>query len=72
MVLWFSVTYEITFQREQITSHEEQVNKLENLLAEHKRSTIPTKGLALQNYKEKEAYLLYEVHDLKQHYSNFF
>ncbi|XP_055630211.1 PH and SEC7 domain-containing protein isoform X2 [Toxorhynchites rutilus septentrionalis] len=54
--------------REQITSHEEQVNKLENLLAEHKRSTIPTKGLALQNYKEKEAYLLYELKRYKTYY----
>lgn len=54
--------------REQLASHEEQVNKLENLLAEHKRSTIPTKGLALQNYKEKEAYLLYELKRYKTYY----
>ncbi|XP_062537193.1 PH and SEC7 domain-containing protein isoform X2 [Armigeres subalbatus] len=54
--------------REQLVSHEEQVNKLENLLAEHKRSTIPTKGLALQNYKEKEAYLLYELKRYKTYY----
>ncbi|XP_055534343.1 PH and SEC7 domain-containing protein isoform X2 [Wyeomyia smithii] len=54
--------------REQLASHEEQVNKLENLLAEHKRSSIPTKGLALQNYKEKEAYLLYELKRYKTYY----
>ncbi|XP_058443579.1 PH and SEC7 domain-containing protein isoform X3 [Malaya genurostris] len=54
--------------REQLASHEDQVNKLENLLAEHKRSTIPTKGLALQNYKEKEAYLLYELKRYKTYY----
>ncbi|XP_055593560.1 PH and SEC7 domain-containing protein isoform X2 [Uranotaenia lowii] len=54
--------------RDQLASHEEQVNKLENLLAEHKRSTIPTKGLALQNYKEKEAYLLHELKRYKTYY----
>ncbi|XP_058820112.1 PH and SEC7 domain-containing protein isoform X2 [Topomyia yanbarensis] len=54
--------------REQVASHEEQVNKLDNLLTEHKRSTIPTKGLALQNYKEKEAYLLYELKRYKTYY----
>lgn len=42
-------------------SHEEQVTKLENTVAEHKRGSVPTKGLALQNYREKEAYLQYEV-----------
>lgn len=49
------------FQREQLGSHEEQVNKLENTLADHKRDTMPTKGLALQNYREKEAFLQFEV-----------
>lgn len=37
-------------QKEQLNSHEEQLKKLEALLAEHKRGTLPTKGLALQNY----------------------
>jgi PH/SEC7 domain-containing protein len=49
------------FQREQLASHEEQVNKLTTALAEHRLETMPTKGLALQNYREKESYLQYEV-----------
>lgn len=28
---------------------------------EHRKGPIPNKGLALQNYKEKENYLQYEV-----------
>jgi hypothetical protein len=48
-------------QRDQLKSHEEQVAKLESETAEHKQGTVPTKGLALQNYREKEAYLQYEV-----------
>ncbi|KAG5673987.1 hypothetical protein PVAND_003983 [Polypedilum vanderplanki] len=48
--------------RDQLASHEEQVTKLENSLAEHKQGqTVPIKGLALQNYREKEAYLQYEL-----------
>lgn len=35
--------------------------QLEASLAEHKRATVPNKGLPMQNYKEKETYLLYEV-----------
>lgn len=50
-------------QRDQLASHEEQVMKLENALTEHKQGTVPTKGLALQNYREKEAYLQYEVYN---------
>lgn len=34
---------------------------LEQNVDEHKQSTVPSKGLALQYYKEKEAYLNYEV-----------
>lgn len=30
-------------------------------MTEHKRGTLPTKGQALQNYRDKEAYLQYEV-----------
>lgn len=47
--------------REQLSSHENQVTKLENQLADHRRGSVPTKGLALQNYKEKEAYLQFEL-----------
>lgn len=39
------------------------MTKLENQLADHRRGSVPTKGLALQNYKEKEAYLQFEVSD---------
>ena len=31
------------------------------MLADHKRGSAPSKGLPLQNYKEKESYLAYEV-----------
>lgn len=48
-------------QRDQLASHEEQVAKLESSLAEHKSGSVPTKGLNLQNHREKEAYLQYEV-----------
>jgi PH/SEC7 domain-containing protein len=47
--------------RVQLASHEEQVNKLTAELADHRSGTMPSKGLALQNYKEKEAYLQYEL-----------
>ena len=42
-------------------SHEQQLNKFENTILEHKKGPIPSKGLALQNYKEKEVFLQYEV-----------
>lgn len=51
--------------RDQLSSHEEQVAKLENTVAEHKSGSVPTKGLALQNYREKEAYLQYELRRYK-------
>lgn len=35
--------------------------KIESTIADHKSGSVPTKGLALQNYREKEAYLQYEV-----------
>ncbi|CRL06997.1 CLUMA_CG019982, isoform A [Clunio marinus] len=47
--------------REQLASHEEQVTKLENALTEHKSGAAPTKGLALQNHREKENYLQFEL-----------
>lgn len=50
-----------SFQREQLQSHENKVSQLEELLNEHKRSPVPTKGLPYQNYTEKENYLQYEV-----------
>lgn len=53
-------------QRDQLSSHEEQVTKLENTLADHKRGSVPTKGLALQNYREKETYLQFEVRNLNE------
>jgi PH and SEC7 domain-containing protein len=51
-------------QRDQLASHEGHVTKLENSLADHRRGSVPTKGLALQNYKEKEAYMQFEVNTL--------
>lgn len=48
-------------QREQLASHEEKVLRLGDDLAEHKRNPPPSKGLQLQNYIEKDAYLQYEV-----------
>lgn len=42
-------------------NHEEKVSQLEATLADHKKGPIPNKGLPLQNYKEKETYLQYEV-----------
>ncbi|KAH8357203.1 hypothetical protein KR084_009303, partial [Drosophila pseudotakahashii] len=47
--------------KEQLDSHEVQLAQLDQELNEHKKGPIPSKGLALQNYKEKESYLQYEV-----------
>ncbi|XP_018568967.1 exchange factor for Arf-6 isoform X3 [Anoplophora glabripennis] len=49
--------------REQLADHEERVMRLEAMLDEHRRSP-PEKGSksqVVQNYKEKEAYLNYEL-----------
>lgn len=54
----------ISLQKEQLESHEQQLNKLENTILEHKKGPIPSKGLALQNYKEKDSFLQYEVMNL--------
>lgn len=48
-------------QRQQLANHQNKLSQLEVMLAEHKRSTVPNKGLPLQNYKEKDAYLQFEV-----------
>lgn len=53
----------VIFQREQLADHEERVMRLEAMLDEHRRSP-PEKGSksqVLQNYKEKETYLNFEV-----------
>lgn len=42
-------------------SHETKVIQLQESLSEHKQGPVPTKGLPLQNYVEKENYLQYEV-----------
>ncbi|XP_043652834.1 PH and SEC7 domain-containing protein isoform X3 [Drosophila teissieri] len=47
--------------KEQLDSHEVQLAQLDQELNEHKKGPIPSKGLALQNYKEKESYLQYEL-----------
>lgn len=49
--------------REQLADHEERVMRLETTLDEHRKSP-PEKGsksLVVQNYKEKEAYLTFEI-----------
>lgn len=48
-------------QKEQLDSHELQVTQLKHELKEHQKTPVPSKGLPLQNHKEKEAYLQYEV-----------
>lgn len=48
-------------QKEQLESHELQVTQLKHELKEHQKTPVPSKGLPLQNFKEKEAYLQYEV-----------
>ncbi|GBP01665.1 PH and SEC7 domain-containing protein 3, partial [Eumeta japonica] len=55
--------------KEQLESHEQQLNKLENTILEHKKGPIPSKGLALQNYKEKEVFLQYELRRYKAYVS---
>ncbi|XP_053677946.1 PH and SEC7 domain-containing protein [Anopheles nili] len=55
--------------RDQLASHERQITKIMNLLEEHKVSAAPPKGLALQNYKEKEVYLQYELKRYKTYYN---
>uniref|UniRef100_A0A1L8DVH4 PH and SEC7 domain-containing protein 4 n=1 Tax=Nyssomyia neivai TaxID=330878 RepID=A0A1L8DVH4_9DIPT len=47
--------------REQLMSHDTKIIQLENEIEEHRRGPVPTKGLPLQNYKEKESFLLYEL-----------
>ncbi|XP_050088519.1 PH and SEC7 domain-containing protein-like isoform X2 [Anopheles aquasalis] len=46
---------------QQLASHERQVCKLELELGEHRASTVPPRGMANQNYREKEQYLEYEL-----------
>lgn len=52
-------------QRQQLANHQNKVSQLEAALAEHKSATIPNKGLPLQNYKEKDAFLQYEVRTVR-------
>ncbi|XP_076241756.1 exchange factor for Arf 6 isoform X2 [Calliopsis andreniformis] len=49
--------------REQLRDHEERVSRLEAELEEHRRHPPErgAKALAVQNYKEKDAYLHYEL-----------
>ncbi|XP_055851059.1 PH and SEC7 domain-containing protein isoform X2 [Episyrphus balteatus] len=62
-------THTKLLMKEQLTSHEHQVIQLENTVAEHKKGPIPSKGLPLQNYKEKENYLQYELRRYKTYVS---
>lgn len=54
-------------QKEQLTTQEAKIIQLQEEWEEHKNGQVPTKGLALQNYKEKDAYLHFEVIGLKNH-----
>lgn len=51
------------FQREQLRDHEERVMRLEAELNEHRKQPPErgAKALVVQNYKEKDAYLNFEV-----------
>ncbi|KRT83321.1 Pleckstrin homology domain containing protein [Oryctes borbonicus] len=66
--------------REQLREHEERVMRLENELEEHRKAPPErgAKSLIIQNYKEKEVYLIFElrrysayVNVLKAHVSRF-
>lgn len=63
-------------QREQLRDHEERVFRLENELEEHRRMPPErgSKSLVIQNYKEKEVYLNYEVSSLTLdlHFCDYF
>ena len=50
-------------KREQLRDHEERVQRLEAELEDHRRHPPErsTKSLSIQNYKEKDVYLHYEV-----------
>lgn len=50
-------------QRDQLADHEERVTRLENELEEHQKMPPErgSKSLTIQNYKEREVYLSYEV-----------
>lgn len=50
-------------QREQLRDHEERVMRLEAELSEHRKQPPErgAKALNIQNYKEKDAYLNFEV-----------
>lgn len=52
-------------QKDQLKEHERMVEELGNELETH-RKHVPdksAKNIVMQNYKEKEAYLVYEVSD---------
>lgn len=44
-----------------MATQEAKIIQLQREFEEHKQGPVPTKGLAMQNYKEKDAYLQYEV-----------
>lgn len=48
-------------QKEQLATQEGKIIQLQQEFDDHKQGPVPTKGLALQNYREKEAFLKYEV-----------
>lgn len=48
-----------------MATQEAKIVQLQQEYDDHKQGTAPTKGLALQNYREKEMFLKYEVGFLK-------
>lgn len=59
-------------QKEQLATQEAKIVQLQQEYDDHKQGTAPTKGLALQNYREKEMFLKYEVGFLKLEKLSFF
>jgi hypothetical protein len=60
---WYVMNKNFGFQREQLRDHEERVARLENELDDH-RKNVPERGakaLTVQNHKEKDAFLQFEV-----------
>lgn len=47
-----------------MATQEAKILQLQQEYDAHKEGGLPTKGLALQNYKEKEAFLKYEVREI--------
>lgn len=56
-----NIVFIYNLQKEQLATQEAKIVQLQQEYDDHKQGATPTKGLALQNYREKEAFLKYEV-----------